>query len=112
MIPPPNHHSQRRDQPRIGAEGALAPVTHFPALAWGIRDRDGNFAGVRREADDFRDCSSPTRAAVFQAAAHFLPRIFHVKPSVPTIPYPEQVQDCMGGLAWSDKSLVEIQQIE
>lgn len=56
--------------PRIGADGALAPETHCSAPGATLRPRQ-TFAGVRREADVVHRESSPTCAAVLQAAAPF-----------------------------------------
>lgn len=79
-----------------GAEGLLrAPEIHLPLTS-----------------PNPLQSVSATRAAVFKAAALFRPSLSHRRVSRKTIPYPEQVQDGREGVSWSDKSHVEIQQIE
>ena len=101
------------DGSHFGAGDLLAPEIYSPPLVGDIRDRDGTFAGVRREADGSPSWAfTPmTCAAVFKAVASFYPSLHHFYSQADS-PYPDKYDTGMGGSLWSDKSVVEIQQIE
>lgn len=95
----------RRNGSAIGAEGLCAPETH-------ARYHAGGRMGVRREAEGSPSWAfTPmTCAAVFKAVASFLPRMLHVKPSLPINLRTDNSQLSMGALLCADKSFVEIRQ--
>lgn len=100
----------RRNGSRIGAEGTtLAPETHSPPLAGDIRDRDGTFAGVRREAD-----ASPSRAfppLTCRGLSRSRPFYFflHRRVSQTNHPYPDKCEIGGDSFACLKKSFARMQ---